>query len=136
MTRDAYDARVLGIMTKASGARHGGVKVHYFPNLDHDYVHSKYLIVEGKYNNKPDARVVWTGSHNFTRTALRTFDETTLQLFGGGRLESAYMANFRKVAAAAPCTRQMGRTHCRSNQRLELVTNPNDDLAAVLAEQE
>ena len=137
MTRDAFDAKVLGIMTNPYGARHGGVKVHYFPNLEHDYVHSKYLLVEGTYKNKPDTRVVWTGSHNFTGTALRTFDETTLQLFGGGRLEAAYAANFKRVAAAAPCIRQMGRTQCSSaRETARMVTNPQDDDSAVILEQE
>jgi hypothetical protein len=136
MTRDAYDATVLGIMTNPSGAKHGGVKVHIFPDLKHDYVHSKYLIVEGKYNNKADARVVWTGSHNFTKTALRTFDETTLQLFAGGRLEPAYIANFNRVAAAAPCTRQMGRTTCLNRSAARMVLNPQDDTPAVILEQD
>jgi hypothetical protein len=136
MTRDAYDATVLGIMTNPSGAKHGGVKVHIFPDLKHDYVHSKYLIVEGKYNNKADARVVWTGSHNFTKTALRTFDETTLQLFAGGRLEPAYIANFKRVAAAAPCTRQMGRTTCLNRSAARMVLNPQDDTPAVILEQD
>jgi PLD-like domain len=135
MTRDAYDAKVLAIMTNPSGARHGGVKVHIFPDLKHDYVHSKYLLVEGKYNNKPDAGVVWTGSHNFTITALRTFDETTLQLFGGGRLAPAYAANFKRVAAAAPCTRQMGRTSCVNRSAARMAPTPQDDAAAILLEQ-
>jgi hypothetical protein len=135
MTRDAYDAKVLEIMTEPAGARYGGVKVHIFPDLQHDYVHSKYLIVEGRYNGKADARVVWTGSHNFTKTALRTFDETTLQLFAGGRLEPAYLANFRRVAAAAPCTRQMGQTTCLDRSAARMVLNPQDDTPAVSLEQ-
>jgi hypothetical protein len=137
MTRDAYDAKVLGIMTRASGARHGGVKVHYFPNLNHDYVHSKYLLVEGYYNRKPDAKVVWTGSHNFSGTALRTFDETTLQLFGGGRLYAPFAANFKTVAAAAPCIRQMSKTRCfNTRETARMVTNPQDDNSAVILEQD
>jgi hypothetical protein len=135
MTRDAYDAKALSIMTDPTGARHGGVKVHIFPDLAHDYVHSKYLLVEGGYNHQHDARVVWTGSHNFTGTALRTFDETTLQLFGGGRLAPAYAANFKQVAAAAPCTRQMGRTSCIDRRTARMVTNPQDDDPAVHLEQ-
>ncbi|MGI8332844.1 hypothetical protein ACRYCC_23080 [Actinomadura scrupuli] len=135
MTRDAFDTRALEIMTEPAGARYGGVKVHIFPDLRHDYVHSKYLIVEGGYNGRADARVVWTGSHNFTRTALRTFDETILQLFAGGRLEPAYLANFGRVAAAAPCTRQMGRTTCLDRSAARMVLNPQDDAPAIGLEQ-
>jgi hypothetical protein len=136
MTRDAFDAKVVGILTRASGARHGGVKVHYFPNLDHDYVHSKYLLVEGNYNHKPDTKVVWTGSHNFSGTALRTFDETTLQLFGGGRLYAPFAANFKAVAAAAPCISQLGRTYCANRDSRRVITNPKDDGYAIGLEQE
>lgn len=135
MTRDGYDARVLDILTEPAGTRNGGVRVHFFPDLQHDYLHSKYLIVEGGYNGRADSRVVWTGSHNFTKTALRTFDETTLQLFAGGRLEPAYLANFSRVAAAAPCTRQMGQTTCLDRSAARMVRNPQDDTPAVGLEQ-
>jgi hypothetical protein len=136
MTRDAYDAKVLSIMTTATGAKHGGVVVHYFPDVSHDYVHSKYLLVEGKYNGKADAKVVWTGSHNFSWTALRTFDETILQLFGGGRLYAPFAANFKQVAAAAPCTRKMGKTYCSQNELRKMIINPRDDDYAMLLEQQ
>ncbi|MET8869707.1 phospholipase D-like domain-containing protein [Nonomuraea sp. NPDC004580] len=43
-------------------------------------MHSKYLLVEGKYYGVPDRKIVWTGSHNWSWNSLRQADEALLQL--------------------------------------------------------
>ncbi len=43
-------------------------------------LHSKYLVFESYYNGAADQKVVWTGSHNYTRPALRFSDEVLLRI--------------------------------------------------------
>ncbi|WP_235033041.1 phospholipase D-like domain-containing protein [Streptomyces sp. WAC05374] len=41
--------------------------------------HSKYLLIEGTYNGKIDQKIVFTGSHPYTKSALTTNDEALLK---------------------------------------------------------
>ncbi|MFF8831876.1 phospholipase D-like domain-containing protein [Streptomyces sp. NPDC015131] len=41
--------------------------------------HSKYALVEGTYNGKADQKIVFTGSHPYTKSALTTNDEALLK---------------------------------------------------------
>ncbi|GAA2748484.1 phospholipase D-like domain-containing protein [Kitasatospora cinereorecta] len=43
-------------------------------------LHSKYLLIEGTYDGAADRKLVWTGSHNYTYSALRANDETLLKI--------------------------------------------------------
>lgn len=44
-------------------------------------LHSKYLLVDGAYGpDGQERRIVWTGSHNLTRSALRSNDEILLEI--------------------------------------------------------
>lgn len=45
-----------------------------------DNLHSKYITYTGNYNSKPDRAMVFTGSHNLTRPALRMHDETMIRV--------------------------------------------------------
>ncbi|MEV5169798.1 phospholipase D-like domain-containing protein [Streptomyces flaveolus] len=43
-------------------------------------VHSKYLLIQGTYDGVANRKLVWTGSHNYTYSALRANDETLLKI--------------------------------------------------------
>ncbi|MGW7364509.1 phospholipase D-like domain-containing protein [Streptomyces sp. NPDC054841] len=43
-------------------------------------LHSKYLLVNGKYDGVAGKKIVWTGSHNYSWQALRANDETLLKI--------------------------------------------------------
>lgn len=56
-------------------------------------IHSKYMLIDGKYSNIADAKIVITGSHNYTQTSLRRNDETLLR-FDLAAIYDQYLSNF------------------------------------------
>ncbi|MEV5322600.1 phospholipase D-like domain-containing protein [Nonomuraea sp. NPDC052634] len=66
-------------LVKTTGA-YNGINVRYYCTADPIWIHSKYLIIEGKYYGVPDRKIVWTGSHNWSWNSLRQADEALLQL--------------------------------------------------------
>ncbi|WP_228973139.1 phospholipase D-like domain-containing protein [Streptomyces sp. DH12] len=62
--------------------------------------HTKYLLIEGTYNGGVDKKIVFTGSHTYTVTALRYNDETLLK-YEDPAVFDAYLANFEAQRAAA-----------------------------------
>jgi phosphatidylserine/phosphatidylglycerophosphate/cardiolipin synthase-like enzyme len=56
-------------------------------------IHSKYMLIGGKYADIADARIVITGSHNYTQTSLRRNDETLLR-FDLPPIYEQYLSNF------------------------------------------
>ncbi|MGW0807766.1 phospholipase D-like domain-containing protein [Nonomuraea sp. NPDC002799] len=64
-------------------------------------VHSKYLLIDGSYDGEHDARVVFTGSHNYNETSLRRNDETLLRLTDPS-IYRQYVANFERMRSVAP----------------------------------
>ena len=61
------------------------------------YVHSKYLIVDGNYLGEANQQRLWTGSYNFTYGALRSNDETLLNVRDKGAYD-AFQQNFSALA--------------------------------------
>ncbi|MGH3470339.1 MAG: phospholipase D-like domain-containing protein, partial [Thermocrispum sp.] len=60
------------------------------------YVHHKYMLVSGSFAGDRSAWHVWTGSHNWTPSALRRNDETILKV-SGQRPHDHYRANFNHI---------------------------------------
>ncbi|MFE9094890.1 phospholipase D-like domain-containing protein [Streptomyces sp. NPDC007264] len=63
-------------------------------------IHSKYLLIEGKYDGTTGQKVLWTGSHNYTGPALTKNDEALLKVDGDAD-HDAYVTDFNAVKAAA-----------------------------------
>ncbi|KOG40754.1 phospholipase D-like domain-containing protein [Streptomyces resistomycificus] len=63
-------------------------------------VHSKYLLIEGKYDGSVGQKVLWTGSHNYSGPALTKNDEALLKV-DSDSAHDAYVTNFTAVKAAA-----------------------------------
>ncbi|KUO22339.1 phospholipase D-like domain-containing protein [Streptomyces dysideae] len=63
-------------------------------------IHSKYLLIEGKYNGTTGQKVLWTGSHNYSGPALTKNDEALMKV-DSNTAHDAYVANFTTVKAAA-----------------------------------
>lgn len=61
-----------------------------------DHMHSKYMIVRGNYNDKPNRTLVFTGSHNLTGPALRAHDETLIRV-ERPEISSAFQENFELI---------------------------------------
>ncbi|WP_030223266.1 phospholipase D-like domain-containing protein [Streptomyces bikiniensis] len=71
--------------------------------------HNKYLIIEGAYKGVPDQKIVFTGSHTYTKSALIGNDEALLKWDDSSigtaphapSVFEAYRDNFRAQRAAA-----------------------------------
>lgn len=59
-------------------------------------IHGKYLTITGAFAGQTDAQVVWMGSHNLTRNALRRNDEVFLMTDDAG-LRAEFTTNFEKI---------------------------------------
>ena len=59
-------------------------------------VHSKYLLIEGKFAGHKNSKVVFTGSHNFSYGSLRHNDETLLRV-SSAKIHDQYRANFKRI---------------------------------------
>ncbi len=66
----------------------------------HKVVHDKYMIVEGTYNGQKDQKLVFTGSHTYVESALRSNDESILK-YDNAAIYDAYRSQFFTVRDAA-----------------------------------
>jgi phosphatidylserine/phosphatidylglycerophosphate/cardiolipin synthase-like enzyme len=74
-------------------------------------VHSKYMLVKGKYGGQANMRIVFTGSQNFDEPSLHWHDETWWKFASQGSqypqnasLHRQFTANFTAIwAEALPC---------------------------------
>jgi len=82
--------------------RDAGVRVTRYPARSGAWgLHSKYLLIDARYGgSSARRRLVFTGSHNWTRGALRDNDETMLRVEDDG-VFNAFMADWAHVRAAA-----------------------------------
>jgi len=63
-------------------------------------MHSKYLLIDGKYADSAESKIVITGSHNYTQTSLRRNDEALLRL-DAPAIHAQYASNFSRAWDAA-----------------------------------
>lgn len=78
-----------------------GVDLTLYPEGPTDEgLHSKYLLIDATYSGTPGARLLWTGSHNYTGPALRDNDETLLKL-DDPALYDAFLADWLAMKALA-----------------------------------
>jgi len=99
---------------------HNGVtidSIHYRVNGDDNnpdadesigFLHSKYLVIDGYYNDSPDQRLLWTGSYNYTVSALKRNDETLLKISNHDEIFDAFQRNFQTLVKQSYSTTQAG----------------------------
>ncbi|MER8029536.1 phospholipase D-like domain-containing protein [Streptomyces bauhiniae] len=63
-------------------------------------IHSKFLLIEGKYGDGTGRKVMWTGSHNYSGPALTNNDEALLKVDDPG-IYASYVTRYNAVRAAA-----------------------------------
>ncbi|MER7619871.1 phospholipase D-like domain-containing protein [Streptomyces sp. NPDC126503] len=68
--------------------------------------HTKYLLVEGTYLGGVDKRIVFTGSHTYTGTAL-TYNDETLLKYEDPAVFAQYVANFEAQRGASLAERDL-----------------------------
>ncbi|MBB4958841.1 phospholipase D-like domain-containing protein [Micromonospora polyrhachis] len=80
--------------------RHDRIMVYKLNNADGYLVHSKYMAIEGTYAGVRDTKLVFTGSHNWSYSALRENDEALLRITSNS-IHDAYRSNFWSLRTAA-----------------------------------
>ncbi|GAA2359587.1 phospholipase D-like domain-containing protein [Dactylosporangium salmoneum] len=97
---DSAEVSAVNALLKKTSSVYNGVVVRYYCESDPIWIHSKNFSIEGKYYDKPDRKIVWTGSLNWKGGSLRGSDEVMLQL-ENSTVFDAYKAQYKSVAAAA-----------------------------------
>jgi len=99
------DAAILKSLKK-SGGKYGGVKVTPAYDdankdgvLDH-FLHHKFMLINGIYAGDTSVKMVFTGSANWTNTALHYGNEISLRIIDSTAY-SAYAAQYARVLAWA-----------------------------------
>lgn len=86
-----------------------GPEVREFNSGQPHGVHQKNLLIDGHYDGKPNQKVVFTGSYNFTYRSVRVNDETWLQI-NDPNAHASFLRNFLDVRNAAHTCWQTSRT--------------------------
>ena len=79
--------------------RRGGVDVGLYPSENGNNIHSKYLLIDAPYEGGGGVErrtLVFTGSHNYTGTALRHNDETLMRV-DDAAIYAAFAANWTTI---------------------------------------
>ncbi|MEN3306003.1 MAG: hypothetical protein V7603_2205 [Micromonosporaceae bacterium] len=97
---DANAKAVLNSMLKKTSSVYGGIIVNYYCASDPIWIHSKNFSIEGKYYGRPDRKIAWTGSLNWSGGSLRGDDEVMLQEENAAVFDT-YRHQYDAVAAAA-----------------------------------
>lgn len=97
---DSAAIPVLNSILKKTSSVYNGVVVRYYCYSDPIWIHSKNFEIEGKYYGKPDRKIVWTGSLNWSGGSLRGDDEVMLQLEDSTVFDQ-YASQFWQVQTAA-----------------------------------
>jgi phosphatidylserine/phosphatidylglycerophosphate/cardiolipin synthase-like enzyme len=81
-----------GVRSALSG--HDRIKIYKLLGANETFfVHSKYMAIEGTYAGVKDTKLVFTGSHNFTYSALRENDEALIKMTSNA-IHDQYRSNF------------------------------------------
>lgn len=80
--------------------RDASVTVHVFEETNDVTIHSKYLLLDGKYYDGTPSKLVWTGSHNYTHPALRDNDEVLLKI-DDRALYDEFLSNWQTIRSRA-----------------------------------
>jgi phosphatidylserine/phosphatidylglycerophosphate/cardiolipin synthase-like enzyme len=92
---DIVGPATLQDLTK-TGGRHGNPEIRHLTEGGRTtYAHSKYLVIDGEYQGKPQ-KVVFTGSNNYTTVGFHGHDEAMITV-ADPQVEAEYAANFTAV---------------------------------------
>jgi phosphatidylserine/phosphatidylglycerophosphate/cardiolipin synthase-like enzyme len=92
---DIVGPAAIHALTK-KGGKSGNPETRYLTEGGRTtYAHSKYLLIDGLYQGRPQ-KVVFTGSNNYTTVGFHGHDEAMITV-ADPRLEAEYAANFDKV---------------------------------------
>lgn len=94
---------VAVVLREDAGVMHtlqsANIPLHIYP-ADGASIHDKYMVIQAKYNGTYQ-KYAWTGSHNYTETALENNDETLLKIYGA-EISDKFLADWNELAQAQP----------------------------------
>jgi phosphatidylserine/phosphatidylglycerophosphate/cardiolipin synthase-like enzyme len=93
MSAGEWDLEVMPILRKRSS--HGNIPIRNGDRGD-NFIHSKFIIVNGRVGSNKTAKFVWTGSGNFTKSSLRFSNETSI-LITGSTVYSQFKSHWNKL---------------------------------------
>src|ERR1700689_1174092 len=85
--------------TVISELKSAGIKVGEYPSQHGTNIHSKYLLIDSDYDTsdgRSHRQLVWTGSHNYTKGALRENDEVLLRV-DNPTIFADFLANWNTI---------------------------------------
>lgn len=85
--------------------RAGHIKVGLYPSEHGTDIHSKYMLIDAKYDTENQGyvrrKLVYTGSHNYLASALRKNDETLMRV-DNADVFSAFWSNWQTIRDQIP----------------------------------
>lgn len=98
------DSEIVKALTKATKSGRSPIQLRY---SDYNkagtsdshlelYAHSKYILINGNYNGDSSSKVVFTGTANFTRAALRHNNEVMIRIMKDSVYDS-FRSNFNSI---------------------------------------
>lgn len=99
------DGPLEALLRKPEGDHHGPEVREFYGKSKKGGLHSKDILIDGYFDGKPDQKVVFTGTFNFTWKSVVVNDETQLQI-NDAAVHDKYLDYFTEVRKAATLTWQ------------------------------
>ncbi|OLF10656.1 hypothetical protein BLA60_15925 [Actinophytocola xinjiangensis] len=99
------DGPLEALLRKPKGDHHGPEVREFYANSSKGGLHSKDILIDGYFDGKPDQKVVFTGTFNFTGRSVRVSDETQLEIRDAA-VHDAFRSYFFEARQAASLTWQ------------------------------
>lgn len=93
MSAGEWDLEVMPLLRARGGA--GPIPIRN-GDRHHTFIHSKYIIVNGRVGSNRHYKAVWTGSGNWTKSSLRFSNESSI-LVTGDQVYSEFKANWNQL---------------------------------------
>ncbi|WP_460406183.1 phospholipase D-like domain-containing protein [Actinophytocola sediminis] len=100
-----HDGPLEALLRKPKSEHHGPEVREFYAESSKGGLHSKDILIDGYFDDKPNQKVVFTGTFNFTWKSVRVNDETQLQI-NDAAVHDAYRDYFFEVRDAASLTWQ------------------------------
>jgi hypothetical protein len=103
--KGGHDGPLEALLRKPKGDHHGPEVREFYGKSKKGGLHSKDILIDGHFDGKPDQKIVFTGTFNFTWKSVRVNDETLLQI-NDADVHDEYRDYFGEVRRAASLTWQ------------------------------
>ncbi len=99
VSKKETDKEVLQKLTRPTTSKRRAIEVRD-ADKPGQYVHNKYILINGNYHDDTSSKIVFTGSPNLTRVALRYNNELMLRVWSDS-VHNSYLSNFNQIFKGA-----------------------------------